>query len=528
MKSSMLFLTPLLLSVACGAEPGEGAATAETAHTAKMDIYVMSQCPYGVQVEEALVPVKEKLGASFELNIEFIGQGTAGSLQSMHGPNEVTGDIAQLCAEKQIGKNLLDFVACQNDDNPKSVHTNWKTCGEQLGLDTAALETCISGSEGQELLAASFAASDAKGATGSPTIYLDGQEYQGGRKSNDFLRAVCGTYGDDAPTACSEIPAPPKVAAVFLGDERCKECDLHPLEPRLKGELAGLEVTYMDYTTSDGKELYTRLHEAEPDIRLPAVLLSPDVEKDTDGYGSLKRYLRPVAEYQELRVGGSWDPTAEICDNGGDDDGDGLVDCSDDGCNASMLCREAIPGKLDLFVMSHCPYGAKALVATSDIIDAFGDDMDLTVHFIGSDRGGTLTSMHGQAEVDEDIREACAQSHYPKNHQFLDYMACISRDYKGADWKACAKEAKIDAGVIEACVAGEGPDLVRKSFASAAELGIGSSPTFLVNNKRTFNAIEAPALQKEYCTDNPSFKGCGATVESTSTGGPVAPGECGG
>lgn len=526
MKFTTLFLTPLLLSTACGAEPGtEGAA--ESAHTAKMEIFVMAQCPYGVQVEQALVPVKEKLGPNFELSIDYIGQGTAGSLSSMHGPNEVTGDIAQVCAQKQIGKNLLDFVACQ-DENPKSVHTNWKDCGEQLGLDTAALETCITGTEGQELLAASFARADARGATGSPTIYLDGQEYQGGRKSNDFLRAVCATYGDDAPTACSEIPAPPKVAAIFLGDSRCKECDLHPLEPRLKGELAGLEVTYMDYTATDGRELYTKLHEAEPDLRLPAVLLSPDVEKDADGFTSLKRYLRPVAEYQELRVGGSWDPTAEICDNSGDDDGDGLVDCADDGCNGSMLCREAIPGKLDLFVMSHCPYGAKALVATADVVGAFGDDIDVDVHFIGSDRGGTLSSMHGQTEVDEDIREACAQEKYPKKHQFLDYMACISRDYKTVDWKDCAKEAKMDTAVIEKCVAGEGPDLVRKSFASAAELGISSSPTFLVNNKRTFNAIEAPALQKEYCTDNPSLAGCGATVESSATGGPVAPGECGG
>ena len=42
-----------------------------------------------------------------------------------------------------------------------------------------------------------------------------------------------------------------------------------------------------------------------------------------------------------MRIGASFDPNAEICDNGEDDrDNDGLIDCDDDECKDSMACRE--------------------------------------------------------------------------------------------------------------------------------------------------------------------------------------------
>jgi hypothetical protein len=488
-------------------------------HKATLEMFVMSQCPYGIQVENAIAPVKEKLGGALDVQIQFIGQKKEdGTFTSLHGEPEVKGNTAQLCAGKQKPEKMLDFILCQNEDKSK-IPENWKDCGSKLGFDAAALESCVGGEEGKQLLAASFDLAKEKKARSSPTMFLDGQPYKGGRKSNDFMRAICATYGDQAPPPCKEIPEAPVINAIFLSDDRCKECDIHPLEDKLKVQMPGLKVEYLDVKSADGKTKYDELAAADPNFKLlPAVLLTTaDVEKDADTQNSLKRYLVPVANtaYTMLRVGGKFDPKAEICDNSVDDDADSLVDCGDDGCASQLICREAIPGKLDLFVMSRCPYGAKALIATHDLIDAFASDVDLTVHFIGDVKDGALTSMHGQAEVDDDIREVCAQAKYPKDYQFLDYMACFSRDYKNADWKACAVEAKMDPNVIQSCFDGEGKELLKKSFASAQELNIGSSPTFLINNKRTFNAVAPDALQKQICQDNPSFAGCGAAVSST-------------
>ena len=53
--------------------------------------------------------------------------------------------------------------------------------------------------------------------------------------------------------------------------------------------------------------------------------------------------------YLSLKIGSSFDPKAEICDNKVDDDNDGKTDCSDDSCVNSMLCREEKEKNLQLF-----------------------------------------------------------------------------------------------------------------------------------------------------------------------------------
>lgn len=517
-----------VLAACGGAEQTGSAPGAEyTGQKAKLEFFVMSQCPYGVQVEKAITPVAKQLGGALDLTIDYIGDGAPGAFESMHGPAEVRGDIAQLCANELAHEKLLDFIACQNE-GVKQVDTNWRECASSNGIPVEPLEACINGDQGQQLLGKSFAAAAERHATGSPTIYLNGEKYQGGRKPTDFLKAVCGAIGNEAP-ACKDIPEAPKVTAVFLSDARCgEECDLHRLEPRLKNEFGGLTATYVDYGTAEGKALYDELRAASPDFQfLPAVLFDESVDKDADGKAAIGRFLRPVGKYLELKLGGKFDPTAEICDNQADDDGDALVDCADDGCTQTLQCRPELTKKLDLFVMSQCPYGAKAMIATNELAQSFGADVDIDVHFIGDERDGQLTSMHGPAEVDEDVRELCAETKYPNDHQFLKYLACRSKDYKSTEWQGCATEAGMDPGVIQACFDGEGKSLLKKDFEVARALGFGASPTFLSNNRREFNAIAVTKLQQEYCKDNPGLAACAKTLaDDAAAAAPVPSGEC--
>lgn len=523
-----LALSPLL-ALAAGCQKKDTPTTTTSTATAvsmtpvpgapTLELFVMSKCPYGVQVENAVIPVKKQLGGAFDLKIFFIGDGTAGSLTSMHGPPEVTGDLVQVCAAQLAPDKYLDLIACQNK-NPRVLESTWKECATEAGIDAAALDKCQSGDEGQKLLAASFEEARKRGATGSPTMFLNGKPYQGGRKSRDFLKAICAEQKEKS-AACSDIPEAPVVHAVFFSDKRCKECNIAPLESRLKSELGGLTVKNVDYMTDEGKALYAELVAAEPTFKmLPTVLLDPEVEKDADGYKAVKQYLRKVGKYQELQVGGKFDPTAEICDNTTDDNGDGKADCADPTCKEAMVCREAKPKTLDLFVMSHCPYGAKALIAANDVVDHFGSDLTLNVHYIGDENDGKLASMHGQPEVDDDIREVCAIKHYAKDHQYMKFLACISADYKNADWKACAKSSNMAEKVLEDCFNGEGKELLSKDFAVARTMKIDASPTFIVNNRREFNAVDPAGIQKEFCQDNPDVKRCSDVVKVT----PPAPG----
>jgi protein-disulfide isomerase len=519
-------LVSLFLSlVACGAS---STPEAYAGKKASLEFYVMSQCPYGVQVEQAMNEVVAKLGPALDVKYEYIGDGVAGSLSSMHGPDEVKGDIAQLCANVQLGARTQEFLACQNE-NPKDVANNWKSCGEKLKVDVSKLETCVNGDEGQKLAAASFEKAKSKGASGSPTIFMNGKPYEGGRKSRDFLRAVCAELGAEGPQACKELPEAPKFEAIFLSDSRCAECDIHKLEDKLKSDFAGVTPVHIDTATAEGRALYDRLHAVSADLRIPTILLPAAASSDKDGFSAVERFVRPLAEFQELRLGGKFDPTAEICNNQKDDDADGQVDCADSGCTQSMECRPEVKGKVDMFVMSQCPYGAKALIAAEQVQKQFGKEVDFEVHFIGQDQGGSLNSMHGPTEVEYDLYEVCAQSLAKDDGANLAYMGCISQNYRSPDLEGCAKKAGIDAGKIAACAKGaEGQKMLKASFASAGALNIGASPTFLSNNRRTFNAIAAGPLQQEICKDNPGLKGCAnVVIEPEGNDKPVNPAECG-
>ena len=243
--------------------------------------------------------------------------------------------------------------------------------------------------------------------------------------------------------------------------------------------------------SDEGKALFAELRAADPAIMLPTILLSPDVEKDTEGAAALSRFLRPLGNYRELKLGGQHDPMGEICKNAGDEDGNGAADCADDKCKATLGCRPAVPGTLDMFVMSQCPYGAQAMMAAAEIAPVFGKDLTVNVHFIGDGDVSSLQSMHGPPEVEEDIREICAAKKYPKDNQFLKYLACRSKDYKSMEWKGCAKEAGMDEAVIQACYDGEGKQLLADTFkfASLAEIGSGGSNSFGTSDRITDLAL---------------------------------------
>ncbi len=492
-----------------------GCKTSSSVKPVKLELYVMSQCPYGVQVMNAVAPVAKKLGESLALEVNYIGTKDGDALNSMHGPDEVKGDIAQLCVKKLAPKGFLDFVVCQNK-SWKDVASNWRACAKDGGASVDKLEKCIEGEDGKALLSASFAVAEKREARGSPTIFLNDKPYTGGRRERDFMSAICAEFSGEKPEVCAKLPVSPKVMAIFFSDKRCPKCDVAPLEPRLRSEFPGLAVTSVDYASEDGKKLYDELRAAEPSFRfLPAVLFDESVKKDVDGHKAVERYLRPVGKYFILAIGAKFDPTAEICDNKVDDDGDGAIDCADDGCKEDLVCRVEKPKRLDLFVMSQCPYGAMAIIAMQEVLAAFGGELDLGVRFVGDERDGELYSMHGPAEVEEDMRQACAVKHYGAKHKFMSYLACRAKDY-----------SNNDADVLTACVEKDGKALLREDFKLASGLGINASPTFLANNKHIFNGVAAEAIKQKYCEYNEGLAGCKKTLSAGQGGGGGGDGAC--
>jgi Gamma interferon inducible lysosomal thiol reductase (GILT) len=141
-----------------------------------VDLHVMAQCPYGVQAEAAFKDVVSKLGSDVDLNVEYIGQSQGGEPSSMHGPNEVKGDLYQVCAKKYAPEKAFDFILCQNE-NSKEMGSNGAACATKVGAPAPKITACAEGQEGKDLLLASFKRSQDKGVSGSPTVFIAGKKY---------------------------------------------------------------------------------------------------------------------------------------------------------------------------------------------------------------------------------------------------------------------------------------------------------------------------------------------------------------
>jgi 2-hydroxychromene-2-carboxylate isomerase len=493
------------------ADPAAVASKAVSPGAVHVDLHVMAQCPYGVQAEAAFKDVVSKLAPDLDLNVEYIGQSQGGEPSSMHGPNEVKGDLYQVCAKKYAPEKAFDFILCQNE-NSKEVATNGAACATKLGAPTAKITACADGQEGKDLLLASFKRSTDKGASGSPTIFIAGKKYEGGRKPSDFVKAICNSESAKKPAACANIPESPKVNVTILSDKRCgADCDPSRLEGNIRGGVSNPVVTTLDYSSPEGKQLFGSLGPA----MLPAAVFDSTLDADKDAVASLSRGLKDVGGHRVLS-GGAWNPSC--ADDGG---------CKLDACKTTMQCRSEVPKKLDVFVMAQCPYGVKGLDAMKEVTENFkkaGESIDFAVHYIGDGDVSNLSSMHGAGEVAEDLREECAIQHYGKGLKFMDYVWCRNKSIKDANWQSCTGGSTgIDTDVIKKCSEGdEGKQLVARSFAESKALGIGASPTWLANNKYKFSGVDAQTIKSNLCSHNAKLAGCDATLSGQAPSKPGA------
>jgi hypothetical protein len=343
----------------------------------------------------------------------------------------------------------------------------------------------------------------------------------GGCATTKPCRCVCPKPPALAAAPCSQPTAgvDSEVTVLVLTDKRCKECGTGGIEETLRARFfPKLKVQTLDWAEPAAKKLYKELGVKY----LPALLFAPGVEK-TARYPELARWMVDLGRYRLLKMPAHFDPTGEICDNNIDDNGDGKIDCDDPTCKGELVCRAEIKRHLQVFVMSQCPYGAQGLLAMREVLKNFKGKVAFDVHYIG-DRGddGKLSSMHGPAEVAENIRQLCARKHYPKQDRYLKYVWCRSKDYSSESWQSCAKDG-IAAKVIDACVNKEGEGLLAADMKVAQKLRISASPTWLANNRHKFNGITADGIKTELCKHNAGLAGCEKKLSDEA----VDPGSCG-
>ena len=165
---------------------------------------------------------------------------------------------------------------------------------------------------------------------------------------------------------------------------------------------------------------------------------------------------------------------------------------------------------LELYAMSLCPYAVQAENTLARLSNELGDGIDFRISFIGRAAGqNEFQSLHGQAEIDEDIRQLCVQKYSPE--RLFAYLGCVNGDIGNAEtnWLRCAGTSGIDIPTIRRCFTGtDGKRLLVNSFQASQKMGARGSPTIRINNALYSGKTDYLSLKAELCKGLEKHRNC--------------------
>lgn len=172
-----------------------------------VELFVMSHCPYGTQIEKGIIPVVELLGDKIDFRLKFVDY-------AMHGEKELKEEINQYCIDKNEPAKLLPYLKCF------LVAGNGEECLKTANIDNEKLVGCNKDTEtSYNILANNETGKNANGSypefpiykldntrygiQGSPTLVINGQQVDSGRDSKSLLNAICAKF-NIKPAECSK------------------------------------------------------------------------------------------------------------------------------------------------------------------------------------------------------------------------------------------------------------------------------------------------------------------------------------
>jgi hypothetical protein len=181
-----------------------------------VDLFVMSYCPYGLQMERGVVPAIEALGSKIKFNLKFVDY-------TLHGPKEIVENVNQYCVQKVAPAKLGGYLKCfWADSKTAAAGTLATSCMKTLGINATQIATCVKATNEQfkptEKAMGLDAAEAVKfGVQGSPTLVVNGTTVASGRDSASVLKAICSGF-TTAPKECEKVLSATSPAAGFTDE----------------------------------------------------------------------------------------------------------------------------------------------------------------------------------------------------------------------------------------------------------------------------------------------------------------------
>lgn len=174
----------------------------------KVELFVMSHCPYGTQIEKGIIPAVKTLGTKLDFEVKFVNY-------AMHGEKEIKEQLRQYCVQKDYKSKYIQYLSAFLDagDSQKALST--------IGISDSDISTCVTDADAKFKVTESFndpqkigwsgsfppfAVHDAEnvkyGVRGSPTLVINGKQVNSGRDAKSLLAAICSAY-NNKPSECN-------------------------------------------------------------------------------------------------------------------------------------------------------------------------------------------------------------------------------------------------------------------------------------------------------------------------------------
>jgi hypothetical protein len=172
----------------------------------KVELFVMSHCPYGTQIEKGIIPVVEALGSNIDFQLKFVNY-------TMHGDKENTEEVNQYCINKEEPTKFFSYLKCFLEAGDSAA------CLTKASIDQTKLKTCAEATaKNFKVSGTDFSIYEAEntkyGVQGSPTLIINGVEPNSSRDSAGLAKNICAAFTKGKqPAACANnfsnaTPAP--------------------------------------------------------------------------------------------------------------------------------------------------------------------------------------------------------------------------------------------------------------------------------------------------------------------------------
>ncbi|MEI6597024.1 MAG: hypothetical protein WCL13_02315 [bacterium] len=166
----------------------------------KVELFVMTHCPYGLQAEKGILPAFAALGNKIDAKIRFVHY-------FMHGDAEEQETYNQVCIRDEQAAKYDSYLNCFVIENDSA------KCITQAGVDDAKVKSCVA-AKAKNIYKADSDLSNKYGVGGSPTLVINGVQSEAGRDAASYLAGICAAF-NTPPTECSKQLSSAAPAAGF-------------------------------------------------------------------------------------------------------------------------------------------------------------------------------------------------------------------------------------------------------------------------------------------------------------------------